>query len=102
MLNTFKKKNLNYFKYKTQTISVIKGFIIGSLGVVWPWKNTVYKTNTNGVFEININNEKIIADYKRYIPELNQETVVAIGYICLGIIIIAALEWYGHRNKKKA
>lgn len=87
-------------KYKAQTIAIIKGFIIGSLGVVWPWKNTIYKTNTNGVFEMDINNEKIIADYKRYIPELNQETVIAIGYICLGIIIIVALEWYGHRNKK--
>jgi len=87
-------------KYKFQTIAVIKGFIIGSLGVVWPWKNTIYKTNINGVFEMNVNHEKIIADYKRYIPEFNQETVIAIGYICLGIIIIVALEWYGHRNKK--
>ena len=86
-------------KYKTQTIATIKGFIIGSLGVVWPWKETIYKTNIDGSFTLNSNNAKIIETYKRFIPELNQETVIAIGYICFGIIIIASLEWYGHKNE---
>lgn len=84
-------------KFKTQTIGVIKGFIIGSLGVVWPWKNTIYKTDINGTLLLNSNNEKIIEDYKRYIPEINQETILAIGFICIGIILILAIEWYGNK-----
>jgi uncharacterized membrane protein len=87
-------------KYKIQTIAVIKGFIIGSLGVVWPWKNTIFKTDSTGTFILNSSNNKIIETYKRFIPEFNQETLIAIGYICLGISVIVLLEWYGQKNKK--
>jgi len=87
-------------KYKSQTIAIIKGFIIGSLGVVWPWKNTIFKTDTTGTFILNSSNNKIIETYKRFIPDFNQETIIAIGYICLGISIIVLLEWYGNKNGK--
>jgi len=87
-------------KYKSQTIAVIKGFIIGSLGVVWPWKNTIYKTDSTGSFILNSSDNKIIETYKRFIPEFNQETLIAIGYICLGISVIVLLEWYGQKNGK--
>lgn len=85
-------------KFKVQTIAVIKGFIIGSLGVVWPWKNTIYKTTTDGSFILTNHNEKIIEDYKRFIPELTTNTFTAIGFIALGILIIITLEWYGHKE----
>lgn len=86
-------------KYRLQTIAIIKGFIIGSLGVVWPWKETIYKTTKEGTFILTSHNEKIIEDYKRFIPELTNETLMAIGFIVFGIMIIAALEWYGHKEK---
>src|SRR5690606_1409799 len=43
---------LNYIlkHYKSITIASIIGFIVGSLGVVWPWKRTLYKTDVNGDF----------------------------------------------------
>lgn len=86
-------------KFKTQTIAVIKGFIIGSLGVVWPWKNAVYKTAPDGSFLMTSHNEKIIENYKRFIPELNTDTLTAIGFIALGILAIVTLEWYGNKQK---
>ncbi|MGB0896705.1 MAG: DUF368 domain-containing protein [Flavobacteriaceae bacterium] len=89
-------------KFKAQTIAIIKGFIIGSLGVVWPWKQTIYKTTANGEFILTSHNEKIIEDYKRYIPELNTNTMLAIGFITLGILIIITLEWYGNTKRHSA
>lgn len=93
---------INYLlnKFKLATISVITGFIIGSLGVVWPWKKTVFKTNTDGTILLDSNKKEIIANYQRFIPDFNQETKIAIAYIALGILIILALEWYGHKNNK--
>lgn len=88
--------------YKLQTIAVIKGFIIGSLGVVWPWKTTRYKTDNNGAFLYDSQNEKIIEGYKRFIPEFNNQTITAIGFILLGILLIITLEWYGNNRKKTA
>jgi uncharacterized membrane protein len=87
-------------KYKIQTIAVITGFIIGSLGVVWPWKETIFKTDELGRSVLSSSNNKIIQTYKRFIPEFNLETIVAIGYIIFGISLILLLEWYGIKNKK--
>jgi len=87
--------------YKSITISAIIGFIVGSLGVVWPWKKTIYKINETGSFLIDSRGEKVIENYKRYLPELTTETYYAIGYIFLGIAIILALEIYGQKTRKQ-
>ena len=86
--------------YKQITLSAIIGFIVGSLGVVWPWKETNYKLNKNGSFLLDSSGEKIIESYKRFIPELNTETYYAIAYVVFGIIIILALEIYGQKTRK--
>lgn len=86
--------------YKSITIATIIGFIIGSLGVVWPWKKTIYKQMENGEFLLDSRGEKIIENYKRFLPELNTETYYAIGYIILGFAIVVGLEIYGQKQKK--
>ncbi|WP_203258824.1 DUF368 domain-containing protein [Hyunsoonleella ulvae] len=86
--------------YKSITTASIIGFIIGSLGVVWPWKKTIYKYLDNGALMLDSRGEKIIENYKRYIPELTTETYIAIGFILLGLMIVIALEIYGQKQKK--
>jgi uncharacterized membrane protein len=93
---------LNYIlkKYKQITLATIIGFIVGSLGVVWPWKETIYKLNADGSFTTNSIGKKIIENYQRYMPELNEQTLIAIGYIGMGILVVLALEWYGKRTRQ--
>ncbi len=86
--------------YKSITLSAIIGFIIGSLGVVWPWKKTIYKMNLDGTFLLDSTGEKIIQNYKRYTPELNTETYYAIAFIFIGIAIVLTLEIYGQKTRK--
>ncbi|WP_242206020.1 DUF368 domain-containing protein [Aestuariivivens insulae] len=86
--------------YKSITLSTIIGFIIGSLGVVWPWKETIYKHNESGELIFDSTGKKIIENYQRYIPELNQETLYAVLFILLGIVIVLALEAYGAKTRK--
>lgn len=85
--------------YKSITLSVIMGFIIGSLGVVWPWKKTIYKT-LEDTFLLDSTGEKMIENYKRFMPEFSTESFIAIAYIVLGILIVLALEWYGQKTRK--
>ena len=87
-------------KHKTQTIAIIKGFIIGSLGVVWPWKETIYKLNKNGHILLDHNQNKVIQNYQRFVPEFSTETAIAIVFIILGLSVILALEWFGGKQKK--
>ena len=93
---------LNYIlkHYKSITLASIIGFIIGSLGVVWPWKKTIYKMNEDGSMLFDSSGAKVIENYKRFIPEFNQETYIAIGFIIIGIAIVLALEIYGQKTRK--
>lgn len=86
--------------YKSVTIASIIGFIIGSLGVVWPWKETIFKTNSTGDFVLDSRGKHIIENYRRFLPELNTETYLALFYIAIGIAIVLALEWYGRKTRK--
>ncbi|MCK7591735.1 DUF368 domain-containing protein [Subsaxibacter sp. CAU 1640] len=86
--------------HKNVTISAIIGFIVGSLGVVWPWKKTIYKLSESGDFQYDSTGSKIVSNYERFIPQLNSETYYAIAYIALGILIVLALEWYGQKTRK--
>lgn len=57
--------------FKNITTAVIIGFISGSLGVVWPWKKTIYSQDATGEFLLDSNGEKslktIPATYLSYI-----------------------------------
>lgn len=93
---------LNYIlkHYKSVTIASIIGFIVGSLGVVWPFKHTLYKTATTGEFLLDSRGQKIIENYQRYLPELNTETFLAFFYTLIGIAIVLGLELYGQKTKQ--
>lgn len=94
---------LNYIlkHYKNITMATIVGFIIGSLGVVWPWKKTDYRMAEDGSFLIDSTGKQIIENYSRYFPEMNTQTFIAIAYIALGILIVLGLEWYGQRTRQQ-
>ncbi len=90
---------LKHFKHITT--AVIIGFITGSLGVVWPWKRTIFKTDETGQVFLDSNGKEIILNYERYFPDFgNTETWWAIFFIILGIFILLGLEWYGENRKK--
>lgn len=87
--------------YKHITTAVIIGFITGSLGVVWPWKKTIYKTDAIGNPLLDSNGKEIIVNYKRYFPDLSiSETWWAVFFIGIGIVVLLSLDWYGKNRKK--
>jgi len=90
---------LKHFKFITT--AVIIGFITGSLGVVWPWKRTIFKTDASGQVSLDSNGKEIILNYERYFPDFgNPETWWAIFFVILGVFILLGLEWYGEYRKK--
>lgn len=87
--------------YKKATYAVIIGFITGSLGVVWPWKTKVFNTDAIGNILTDVNGREIIIDYNRYIPsEISTNTIFAIIFIIIGILLVLSLDWY-HKIKKQ-
>jgi len=87
-------------RWNTIVTAIIIGFITGSLGIVWPWKKTIYKV-VDGNFVLDTKGNQIIENYQRYIPSItNTETWIAIGFILLGILLILIIDYYGNRRKK--
>ena len=87
-------------KYRNETISILTGFILGSVTILWPWKNPVFKTDLAGNIITKANGEEIIQGYERFIPDsFNLEVILAVSFMIIGIIIIWILEKYAQSEK---
>ena len=87
--------------FKNITTAVIIGFITGSLGVVWPWKRTIFKTDALGELILDSNGKEIILNYERFFPDLgSSETWWAVFFVVVGIAILLLLDWYGKVRKE--
>ena len=49
-------------KYRNITIALLTGFILGSMPIIWPWKNAVITI---------VGNEEITTGYDYFLPEMN-------------------------------
>jgi len=85
-------------KYKDQTIAILTGFILGSLSILWPWKNPIYKMDLNGAYILN-KGERIIQGYSKFLPDsFTNEVIIAILLMIFGIISIALIEKLANHN----
>lgn len=78
-------------KYRNQTISILTGFILGSLGIIWPWKNEIIEQFGD--------KEKVIG-YSYLLPDMNTEFIVALSLIIIGFISIWIMEVQAGKSKK--
>jgi len=70
-------------KFKNQTLAILTGFILGSLGIIWPWKNPIEATFGDKI--------KVIG-YDYFKPEFNTEFFIAVTIMIIGIATIWWME----------
>ncbi|MGA9270586.1 MAG: DUF368 domain-containing protein, partial [Lutimonas sp.] len=81
--------------------ALIIGFIGGSLGIVWPWKKTIYKRENGEVLYDSLEHP-IVENYERYLPEVSEpSTWMALLFVLFGLSILLLIDWYGHKNTAK-
>lgn len=79
-------------RYKNQTIALLTGFILGSLNVLWPWKQFVYLNDEFGNAILK-KGEKVVASYQSILPEtFTNEVGLAILFAIIGVISISIIE----------
>lgn len=69
--------------YRDITIAVLTGFILGSMPIIWPWKNDVITY---------FGSEAKVTGYDYYLPELNMEFAIALVILLIGAGIIVLTE----------
>lgn len=70
-------------RFRNQTLALLTGFIAGSLGVLWPWKEPITQI---------FGHEEQIVGYEWMLPGLNTELIVALLLMGAGVMIIMLLE----------
>ncbi len=80
-------------RFRTPTLSLLSGFILGSLLILWPWKNAL--TESFG--------EKVkVVGYDWFLPtQFNGEVMMAIVWAFVGILLIIGMEYLASFNSKE-
>jgi len=77
-------------RFHNHAVSLLTGFVAGSLLVIWPWKNPVVATfEAAGVVK-----EKIVG-YDWFLPGGEAATFIAIGFMALGVLLVWVMEKWG-------
>ncbi len=79
--------------------AIIIGFIVGSLGIVWPWKRKLYAENEGQLLLDDMGN-KILKNYQRFFPDLShRETWLAVLFITAGVGLILGIDYYDKKRR---
>lgn len=77
-------------KYRNQTIGLLTGFVLGSVMILWPWKNQMMAQ---------FGDKTKLIGYEWFLPEINKEFFIATFIIILGIITIWLMEKFAGKIK---
>ncbi|MBR5781090.1 MAG: DUF368 domain-containing protein [Bacteroidales bacterium] len=69
--------------YRDITIAMLTGFILGSMPIIWPWKNDVITY---------FGSECKVTGYDYYLPEFNIEFAIALVILLIGAALIVLTE----------
>ena len=76
--------------YRDITIAVLTGFILGSMPIIWPWKNDVITY---------YGSKAKVTGYEYYLPELNLDFAIALVILLIGAALIVLTEKMAKKTK---
>ena len=82
-------------KYHDGTLSLLTGFVFGSLSIIWPWKKELFDSTV-----MDRHGEPLLIGYERYLPQTwgtNEMFVLII--MLLGIASIILVEFLAKQQQ---
>jgi len=82
-------------RFHDQTVALMTGFVLGSLAVIWPWKNTL----TVLIERTGKPAKEAVVGYDWFLPALaEQQTLIALALMLLGGLTIWMTERFGRNS----
>ena len=79
-------------RFRSQTLSLLSGFILGSLLILWPWKNELTE---------NFGDKVKVVGYDWFLPtQFSSEVTMAIVWALVGISVIIGMEYLASFSSK--
>lgn len=98
-------------KYRNEILSILSGFVIGSLALIWPWKYSIdynhgllLQDKFGALIDAKgqlINFKPYIIKYQYYLPQMDMQFWISIILIFIGLIIVIGTDRISDRISKK-
>ena len=83
------------------TVALLTGFLIGSLNMVWPWKETLsYYHNSKGE-QLALEQQNVLPAVYEAIYKLDSNWPMCLGLMFLGFLLVLSLEKIGSLSSNK-
>ena len=86
--------------YHSITIAVLTGFLLGSLLIVWPWKESLEVMIDEKGREIVLSHNLLMPAEFGAVTGIDPNTLAAVGCMFLGLIVVLSLEFLGGKRQK--
>lgn len=80
-------------KWRHATLSLLTGFVAGSLTIIWPWKVKEYLLGDGGEAVLR-KGKKILIGYQWHLPAQDQQLLLAILLMLAGAGLVPILEFF--------
>lgn len=77
-------------RFHDLAVSLLTGFVAGSLLIIWPWKTAVTAT-----FETLAGVKEKVIGYEWFLPSMQGETFIAIAILVAGVGMVCVMEKFG-------
>lgn len=86
--------------YYSTTIAVLTGFLLGSLLIVWPWKESLEVMIDHKGRELVLSHHLMMPSTFGDVTGIDPNTFAALGCMLSGLVLVLGLEYFGGQRKK--
>ncbi|MEM6735888.1 MAG: DUF368 domain-containing protein [Bacteroidota bacterium] len=83
--------------HESKTIGGLTGFVLGSLVIIWPWKEKIYLKNENGEYLLK-EGEKIVEGYDWFFPAIGNSLFISMVLMVFGAALVTLVEYLGNKR----
>lgn len=86
--------------YHDLAVALLTGFVVGSLAIIWPWKNAIHLRDDTGELVLRKGLE-VTKGYEYFLPNFSESTTqIALVLILVGAVAVWGIEKLGERPEK--